>query len=213
MCALTILAAPVSSATPLYAIEEYLAAMVDTADLVSDEEQKEFLVEFQQALTVAVDKRDRVGQFHAHLEIQTALAKAEIDRLQKRKAFYERATERLEAYLIKVIESLGQDEKGRYRKLEGKTVTFQVRPCPASLDVYDEALVPSQYKIAEVKLPAPLWEELMESIDLDTRTKILDQVKAATLTISAASVKAVLNQKEAVPGARLLEDKLSLRVS
>jgi hypothetical protein len=213
MSALTVVAAPVSSATPLYAIEEYLAAMVDTVDMVSDEEQKEFLAEFQQALTVAVDKRDRVGQFLTHLETQAALAKAEIDRLQKRKALYERAYERMEAYLIKVIESLGKDEKDRYRKLEGKTVTFSVRHCPASVHVYDEALVPSQYKIAEVKLPAPLWEELMESIDLDTRTKILDQVKAATLTVSCAPVKAALNQKEVVPGARLIEDKLSLRVT
>jgi hypothetical protein len=54
-------------------------------------------------------KRDRVGQFLAHLEHQAAFAKAKIARLQERKAFFERATEKMEGYVIHVIESIGPD--------------------------------------------------------------------------------------------------------
>src|ERR1017187_5664462 len=72
--------------------------------------------EFQTALTAAVDKRDRVGQFLAHLEQQIDFAKFEIDRLRQRKATCERALARLEDYVIGTIENLGTDGKGKYRR-------------------------------------------------------------------------------------------------
>src|SRR2546427_7962438 len=60
---------------------------------VSPEQEQEFREEFQTALTAAVDKRDRVGQFLAHLEQQIEFAKSEIDRLRQRKATCERRSE------------------------------------------------------------------------------------------------------------------------
>jgi hypothetical protein len=54
-------------------------------------------LEFQTALTAAVEKRDRVGQFLAHLEQQIDFARFEIDRLRQRKATCERALARLES--------------------------------------------------------------------------------------------------------------------
>jgi hypothetical protein len=59
-------------------IEDHLAALIETAELVSQEEEPEFRAEFQTALTAAVDKRDRVGQFLAPLEQQIDFAKFEI---------------------------------------------------------------------------------------------------------------------------------------
>ena len=60
--------------------------MIETAELVPQEQEQEFLEEFRQALATAVEQRDRVGQYMAHLETQAAFAKAEIDRLRQRKA-------------------------------------------------------------------------------------------------------------------------------
>ncbi len=40
---------------------------------------------FQAALTAAVEKRDRVGQFLTHLEQQIGFAKLEVERLRERK--------------------------------------------------------------------------------------------------------------------------------
>src|ERR1035438_8257499 len=84
------------------------------SELVSPEQEQEFRAEFQTALTAAVDKRDRVGQFLAHLEQQIDFAKFEIDRLRQRKATCERALARLENYVIGTIEGLGPDSKGKY---------------------------------------------------------------------------------------------------
>ena len=96
MAALTIVPSPAITAAPLYLIEDHLAAMIETAEMVSPEQEQEFRAEFQAALTAAVDKRDRVGQFLSHLEQQIEFAKFEIDRLKQRKAAFERALERLE---------------------------------------------------------------------------------------------------------------------
>jgi hypothetical protein len=91
--------APISAndlaAQPLYAIGEYLAALVDTVELVPPDQEQQFRDEFQLALTTAVEKRDRVGQFMAHLEHQIAFAESEIDRLKQRKTAYQRAFDAL----------------------------------------------------------------------------------------------------------------------
>src|SRR5580692_11572997 len=90
MAFLTVVPSPAVTAAPLYVIEDHLAALIETAELVSPEQEQEFRVEFQTALTAAVEKRDRVGQFLAHLAQQIDFAKFEIDRLRQRKAICER---------------------------------------------------------------------------------------------------------------------------
>ncbi len=122
--------APLPHPLTLYAIEEQLTVMADTAEMVSQEQEQAFREEFRAILTAAVEKRDRVGQFLSHLEAQAAFAKAEIARLQERKIFFERAIERMERYVIQVILSIGPDARGKYPKLEGQTMTFSLKDCP-----------------------------------------------------------------------------------
>ena len=145
------------AAQPLYAIEEYLAVLVDTAELVPPDQEQEFRDEFQLALTTAVDKRDRVGQFMAHLEQQIAFANFEIDRLRERKATYQRALDRIEDYVTHTIEVLGRDAKGKYRRLEGKTVTFSLAGCsrPLSKSRMNQPYRPSTKRSLSNCLPSP----------------------------------------------------------
>ena len=119
---------PAVTAAPLYVIEDHLAALIETAELVSPEHEQEFRAEFQAALTAAVEKRDRVGEFLGHLEQQIDFARFEIERLRQRKATCERALARLADYVIETIENLGTDGKGKYRRLEGKTTRWPTRP-------------------------------------------------------------------------------------
>ena len=178
MAALTVVPSPAITAESLYVIEDHLAAMIETAELVSSEQEREFREEFQAALTAAVDKRDRVGQFLAHLEQQIEFAKFEIDRLRQRKANFERALERLENYVIETIENLGTDVKGRYRKLEGKTTTFSLRACPPSVEVTDESAIPAKYKTLLLKLPAVMWEQLLDGLEIEQRAVVRTSEKS-----------------------------------
>ena len=213
MAALAVVPSPAVTAAPLYVIEDHLAALIETAELVSPEQEQEFRAEFQTALTAAVDKRDRVGQFLAHLEQQIDFAKFEIDRLRQRKATCERALARLEDYVIGTIENLGTDSNGKYRRLEGKTTTFSLRACPPSVEVADESAIPSEYKVLLLKLPAVVWEELLDGLEIEQRAAVLGQVKGPEVSVDKRSIKAAVDGGADVPGAGLAIGRHSLRRS
>ena len=213
MAALAVVPSPAVTAAPLYVIEDHLAALIETAELVSPEQEQEFRAEFQTALIAAVDKRDRVGQFLAHLEQQIDFAKFEIDRLRQRKATCERALARLENYVIETIENLGTDGKGKHRTLEGKTTTFSVRACPPSVEVTDEAAIPTEYRTLTLRLPALTWEQLLDGLDIEQRAAVLGQVKSPEFSADKRSIKTAIDGGVHVPGACLVSGRHSLRRS
>jgi Siphovirus Gp157 len=213
MAALVAVPSPGITVDSLFQVETYLAAMIETAELVPQEQEQEFLAEFRQALSTAVEQRDRVAQYMAHLETQADFAKAEIDRLRQRKGVYERAFERLEQYVLNTIEYLGVDAKGARRKLEGNTITFSARACPASVEIVDEAAVPAEFKTLTIRLPATTWERLLDSLDLEERADLLGQVKRAECEVSKSGIKTAIDSGACVPGAALSTNKLSLRRS
>jgi len=213
MAALAVVPSPAVTAAPLYLIEDQLAALVETAELVSPEQEEEFRLEFQTALTAAVEKRDRVGQFLAHLEQQIDFARSEIDRLRQRKAAFERALARVEEYVIDTIENLGTDSKGKYRRLEGKTTTFSLRGCPPSVEISDESSIPAEYKTLLLKLPAVTWEQLLDRLEIEKRAEVLGQVRSPEVSVEKRPIKAAIDGGAAVPGAGLAIGKHSLRRS
>jgi hypothetical protein len=211
MAVLAVVPSPGVTAAPLYVIEDHLAALIETAELVSPEQEQEFRAEFRTALTSAVEKRDRVGQFLAHLERQIDFAKFEIDRLRQRKATYERTLARMEDYVIETIENLGTDAKGKYRTLEGKTTSFSLRACPASVEVTDESAIPSDYKTLTLKLPAVTWEQLLDGLEIEQRAAVLGQVKSPEVSVDRRSMKTAMDGGADVPGAGLVTGRHALR--
>jgi hypothetical protein len=191
------------AARPLYDLEAHLAALVDTEEMVPPELEEQFALELREALAATVEKRDRVGQFMAHLESQVAFAHAEVARLKTREQFYTTVLARMEGYVSRVIESLGLDAKGKRKKLEGTTVTFSLRGCDKRAEVTDELLVPTRYKRVTVTLPAETWELVCDSLDLDLREQVLGEVKSPKIEVSTSLVKTDLKAEIAVPGAEL----------
>ncbi len=185
------------AARSLFDIEQSLAILADTTEMVSPDQEAEFLQDFQHALTTAIDKRDRVHQFLAHCEGAAAAADAEIARLQARKAFFLRAVERMEGYITGVIKSLDLDAKGAYQKLKGNLVTFTLKRNPPTVAIQDEAAVPARFKSITITLPAEVWEEACDSFDLATRARVLDAVKSPHTSVSKALVKNAI--AEAIP--------------
>ena len=213
MTSLAVVPSPAVTAASLYLIEDQLAALIETAEMVSPEQEQEFRLEFQAALIAAVEKRDRVGQFLAHLEQQIGFAKFEMERLRQRKATCERALARLEGYVIETIENLGTDDKGKYRRLEGKTTTFSLRACPPSVEVTDESAIPANYKTLTLKLPAVTWEQLLDGLEIEQRAAVLGQVKSPEVSVDKRSMKAAMDDGAPVPGAGLVTGRHALRRS
>src|ERR1035441_10645152 len=112
----------------LYDAEESLTAFLDTQDMVTPDQEQAFLADFETALTTASDKRDRVAGRLSKLEAQQAFASAEIARLQAFKKHAEAQQERLEGCVSYVIQRLGKDAKGKWRKLEGRKIAPGAEP-------------------------------------------------------------------------------------
>ena len=194
-----------STALTLYSLEENLVALLDTADMVEDPEQQEAIFqEIVSAHLAAVDKRDRVGQFIAHCETQQLGIDIEIKRLQALKKAYATTQEKVERYIVSTIQGFGTDEKGKFRKLEGKTCTFSIRANPPSVDVKDESAIPDAFKSLTITVPVTAWQELVDSVDIDERTKFLASVKKSEVAVDKKGVKAAIEAgvAAAVAGAR-----------
>jgi len=200
-----------ANAGTLHDLEDRLDALANSAALVTPEQEQAFLVDFRIAMTTAIAKRDRVAARLAKLENQQEFAALEISRLQAFKAAKAADQARLEGYITHVIESLGKDDKGKYRRLEGNSSVLFLRTCPASVEVTDESAVPLDYKTATVRLPAALWNDVLNALDDGLR----DTVLAATsrdlaLTADKRAIKAAIEAKSEVPGARLITDKTNV---
>jgi hypothetical protein len=101
----------------------------------ADEREQAFVLELRTTLLAAAEKRDRVGQFMAHLENQVTFADVEIRRLQGLRTFYQKTLDRMEGHVVRVIESLGLDSKGKRKKLEGNTVVFALNRCEKRVEI------------------------------------------------------------------------------
>ncbi len=189
----------------LWAIEDTLAAYAATAaGGVPPEEEAAFAESLTQARALAIAKRDAVSHGLAHWESQAELAGAEIAILQKRKATYERMVRRVKFGLIRLIQSMGKDAKGRWTKLEGSTTSLTLRGCVKAVEVTDEQAVPTKYKRATVTLPAETWELVCDSLDLDLREQVLAAVTSPKLEVSNSLVKKAIDAGEEIPGAKLV---------
>lgn len=137
-------------APSLYELEQDLQAMLDTEDLVSEDQRKQFESELAESLKASVSKRDRCYQFLAHCANQKDNCDKEIERLSKRRESFERAEKRMKMSIQRTIESLGPDAKGKPKKLEGNLATFSLRQAPGHIEVIDESKVPADLKVESV---------------------------------------------------------------
>src|ERR1022692_2585362 len=99
---------------PLYELEDNLQALANSIALAEDEPTRQIILdEIGQALRRTKEKRDAVVAFLKHCEQQRKFADAEIERIEKRKAFIAGVEEQLERYIVQLIEQLAPaDRKG-----------------------------------------------------------------------------------------------------
>ena len=131
---------PIDVNRSLYEIVDHLESLFDTLDMIEDENlRRQAEQEIDLYLQMEVKKVDRITSYLAHLESQQAMAAAEIKRLQERKRSAEKAQERLEASVMRVMTLWGM------AKIEGRTSSLVLKTCPASVEVINQALVPAEF--------------------------------------------------------------------
>ncbi len=122
------------SAAPatLYQIEDELLIVLDTIELVPDDEpalKAELDEQIVRLVAAEIAKVDCVSRMLAHFENQAAFAAQEIKRLQDRKRGFERSYGRLESCAKFAMEVAGKT------KLQGTTSTLALHKSPTSVFV------------------------------------------------------------------------------
>ena len=201
--------AAVNTAMTLYDVEDHLVALTESAEMVTPDQELEYLEDFKAALTSAADKRDRVAHHLAHLEQQQEFAAKEISRLQKFKKEREAAQARLEGYVSYCIQSQGQGTDGKYKKLEGNTTVMFLRECPASVEVTDLDAVPLDYQNATVTLPASMLNDVLNALEDDFREEVLI-VSTISWAADKRAIKQAIEAGIEAPGAELISGKTTL---
>jgi hypothetical protein len=188
----------------LYSLEETLMAYAETMEMVEPEQEQAFLADFTAALKAAVEKRDSVARFLAHLESQQELGHLEIDRIRDRVQSLKKVQERIESYVRRSIEALGFDRDGDFKKLAGNTVTFSLRACPPSVEILDGDLVPDEYKTLVLKMPAKLWEQIADLVEEAELAELVRHgVELKEVLFDRLRIKQELDADRDVPGAEL----------
>jgi Siphovirus Gp157 len=204
---------PAAPAT-LWELENDLLALEESAELVSAEDREAYEHDLGQVFERSVEKRDRFGDYLEDRQLRADNIDRVIDRLTALKATYLAGLERGKQVIVRVIEGLGRDHRGKYRTLEGTRHKFSIRANPPSVDVLDERLIPLCYKRIRLTLFAEDWARIARlAVDSDPDVaRIVERAEAtAHEEISRSAIKdRMIATGEPVAGADLVLGKYSL---
>ena len=186
----------------LYEIESDLMAMVDSAGTLSEEQVEEYRVALQELLNKSIKKRQNVGQFIIHCDLHEAACDVEIDRLKALKKQYSGARERIEDFVIRTVLTIGPDEKGKLKALEGETVKLVVKATPDAVVIDNESSVPSEFQTVNVTMAADLWQALLDDLGAGTIADTAGRCKE-TRTPNKTAIRNAIKAGREVRGASL----------
>jgi hypothetical protein len=202
---------PARGGCTLYEIEDHLDALVNTMALAEEPAVREVILdEIGQAVRAAKEKRDAVVGFLRHCADQESFADAEIERIQKRKAFIARVRGELERYLTQIIERFAQPDRRGIRRLEGNFSSMRIQKNPDSVLITDDRALPVAWKDIVITMPAYSWEALFQRLDLEDRAVFEQEVKKAEFKPDKRSIGCELKKGEQIEGAELKTGDLRL---
>ena len=189
-----------------------ITAVLDTLDGIEDvaaREQAE--VEMRPMIERAVRKVDSFAAYLRGIDADISkieheiksIEKANIARLRKRKAAFEKRRERLSQYAMWVI--------GEREKLEGSLNTLAIRNNPERVVIDDAAQIPERFTRVTVEMSGESWSEIERALigvaDTFGGSTADELATKITRDIPLSPIADALKAKERVPGARLVRDK------
>src|ERR1700677_1879875 len=158
------------NACTLYELEDNLQALANSIDLAEDDSARQLILgEIGQTLRKTKEKRDSVVAFLQHCELQQKFADAEIERIEKRKAFIANVEEQLENYIVRLIEQFATPDRKGVQRLEGNVSSMRIQKNPDSVLVTDLNAIPAAYKHVTLTMPDYVWAALLNCVRLDDR--------------------------------------------
>src|SRR5579863_7366002 len=188
----------------IYELEDNLAALVNTIDLVEDESARQLILDqIGTALRQTREERDAVVAFLRHCELQQTFADAEIERIERRKAFIGRLQEELERYVVQVIEQFAEPDRRGVKRLEGNISSMRIQKNPDSVAIIDLGSVPMAFKQAVLTMPAYVWEALLVRVGTEDRKTFEALVEKVEIKPDKKTIGAELKRGNQIAGADL----------
>jgi hypothetical protein len=195
-----------SQAAPctLYELEDTLQALANSIALAEDESARQMILgEIGQALRKTKDKRDSMVAFLRHCELQQKFADAEIERIERRKAFIANVAKQLENYVVQLIEQFAPPDRKGVQRLDGNVSSMRIQKNPDSVLITDLSAVPSAFKHVTLTMPAYVWEALLNSAGLEDRKEFESRVEKAEYRPDKKAIAGELKNGVAITGADL----------
>ena len=199
-----------STALTLYAIEEQFVALLDTEDLVPNDQQLAFLDDLASANALAVEKRDRLIGFLRHCDLLQEGLDKEIKRMQAFRDDYQRKQERVEKYVVQVIERFAPEPKRGAKRLEGSIGVLSLRKNPDHVEVTNPEAVPIEYRDVSVKMPAQQWADIEH--EFVERGYPGFTVKSCRSEVRKSEVSDAIKAGAEIPGADVVFGQMKLVV-
>jgi hypothetical protein len=188
----------------LYEVEDNLAALANTFEVVEETEAKRIILdEIGQAIRRVKEKRDAVVGFLRHCEAQQNFADQEIERLKIRRERIARFQAEFEQYLVSLIDQFAIPDRRGVKRLEGNFSSMRIQKNPDSVVITDEKALPPVWKDVALTMPAHVWEALLERLDKDERRVFEEKVKKCEFKPDKRAVGSELKNGEQIPGADL----------
>jgi hypothetical protein len=195
----------------LFEVEDNLAALANTFEVVEEAEAKRIILdEIGQAIRRVKEKRDAVVGFLRHCEAQQKFADLEIERLKTRRERIVRFQAEFEQYLVSLIDQFAIPDRRGVKRLEGNFSSMRIQKNPDSVVITDEKALPVAWKDVVLTMPAHVWEALLERLDKDERRVFEEKVKKCEFKPDKRAVAGELKNGEQIPGADLKFGELRL---
>ncbi len=195
----------------LYEVEDNLAALANTFEVVEEAEAKRLILdEIGQAIRRVKEKRDAVVGFLRHCEAQQKFADLEIERLKSRRERIARFQAEFEQYLVSLIDQFAIPDRRGVKRLEGNFSSMRIQKNPDSVVITDEKALPVAWKDVVLTMQAHVWEALLERLDKDERRIFEEKVKKCEFKPDKRAVGSELKNGEQIPGADLKFGELRL---
>jgi hypothetical protein len=188
----------------LYELEDNLQALVNSIDLAQEPAIREFILErIGQEVRRVNEKRDAVVAFLRHCKSQQEFADAEIERIQKRRAFIARVQQELESCLIPVVEQYAATDRRGIQRLDGNFSSLRIQRNPESVLVSDIEAIPPAFKQIVLTMPAYVWTALLQCLDTEERKAFESRLERQEFKPDKKAIAAELKRGTEVPGADL----------
>jgi hypothetical protein len=207
----TELIATPKAAVTLYELEDNLAALADTFEMVDYGEDRQMILDqIGTAMRLVKEKRDAVVAFLRHCEVQQKFADQEIERIKNRRDRIAKFQEELEQSVIRVIDQFVIPDRRGVKRMEGNVSSLRIQKNPDSVVITDDKALPVAWKDVVLTMPAHAWEALLERLAKDERAVFEAQVKRCEFRPDKRALANELKNGEEIPGADLKFGELRL---